>query len=54
MVVSTEILYHFNCEECSKWWSISDSTKKVIHGSSWNCPYCGYAQTVTNLMKPNL
>ena len=35
---SKEILYHFNCGKCNKWWSVSDyhllSNKVII------CPHC--------------
>ena len=37
---SKEILYHFNCGKCNKWWSISDHhllSKNII-----TCPHCGH------------
>jgi len=33
---SIEKLYHFNCDRCSKWWTIGDWTKQPII-----CPWCG-------------
>tara|TARA_Y100000310_G_C20701879_1_gene830743 strand:+ start:3008 stop:3193 length:186 start_codon:yes stop_codon:yes gene_type:complete len=40
-----EILYHFNCGKCNKWWSIADhhllsKENKLI------CPYCGHKEEV--------
>ncbi|MEM9152261.1 MAG: hypothetical protein AAGB19_17640 [Cyanobacteria bacterium P01_F01_bin.3] len=38
MKVSLELLFHFSCDRCSKWWTIADF--------EWNqakvtCPHCG-------------
>jgi ssDNA-binding Zn-finger/Zn-ribbon topoisomerase 1 len=35
---STEILTHFNCPKCKKWWAIGDFPKdrKKVY-----CPWCG-------------
>jgi|TARA_R110002020_G_scaffold462594_1_gene682193 DNA-directed RNA polymerase subunit RPC12/RpoP len=45
---SKEILYHFNCGKCSKWWSISDyhlfSNDKLKNKIT--CPYCGHKEEV--------
>ena len=35
--VSIEILYHFNCRQCNKWWSIGDFDAAI---DSISCPYC--------------
>lgn len=42
MITKKEILIHFMCEYCNKWWSIGDApidTKK-----KWYCPWCGKEQ----------
>lgn len=42
ITVSTEILFHFSCDRCGKWWSVGD----------WNpqpkmyCPHCGTTQEI--------
>jgi transcription elongation factor Elf1 len=51
---SKEILYHFNCGKCNKWWSIADyhllskdvpkNNKKVPN--LLTCPYCGHKEEV--------
>jgi len=44
---SKEILYHFNCGKCNKWWSIAD-----YHLFSNNvpmlitCPHCGHNEEI--------
>ena len=45
--VSKEILYHFNCGKCNKWWSVSDyhllsldNTKKIT------CPHCEHKSNI--------
>lgn len=35
---SVEILHHFSCGKCKKWWSIGDATKDK---KEWFCPWCG-------------
>lgn len=35
---SIEILNHFNCSFCKKWWTIGDAPKSE---SKWFCPWCG-------------
>ena len=32
---SVEKLFHFNCSDCKKWWTIGDFDIQEIH-----CPYC--------------
>lgn len=36
---SVEILFHFNCYRCGKWWSIGDCPKDVL--TQTICPHCG-------------
>lgn len=31
-----EILHHFKCNDCKKWWSIADWTKT----QTMSCPFC--------------
>ena len=41
-MISTEILSHFQCRECNRWWSIGDwKPKKYIF-----CPHCETVFTV--------
>jgi len=35
---STEILNHFKCRYCKKWWTISDAPKAK---KRWFCTWCG-------------
>ncbi len=44
MKASLEILAHFNCESCSKWWSIGDNVPRL--GGVLHCPHCGFKNTV--------
>ena len=44
---TTELLYHFNCGECSNWWSYAST--ESWWSKSWepekrmlSCPHCGY------------
>ena len=42
MEYSKEIIYHFTCESCERWWSIaleSDLKQKEV---SWTCPWCSH------------
>ena len=32
---SVETLYHFNCDDCGGYWSLSDSLPEII-----TCPHC--------------
>jgi hypothetical protein len=36
---SKEVLFHFSCEKCKKWWSIGDAPEDR---EEWFCPWCGY------------
>lgn len=38
MIVSLEKLFHFQCAECEKWWTIGDFDK--IYQPYLNCPFC--------------
>ncbi len=44
--VSVELLRHFQCGHCEKWWSIGDAPPDR---AIWYCPWCGG----TNLIKEN-
>ena len=47
---SKETLYHFNCGECNKWWSIADYhffSKEVL--SLVICPHCGHKEEVKEI-----
>ena len=35
---SLEILSHFSCPQCKKWWSIGDAPTDK---DEWFCPWCG-------------
>lgn len=45
---TTELLYHFKCGECLRWWSIGDHQFNGI--DEMTCPHCGKIQDV----QPNL
>ena len=36
--VSVELLHHFNCGQCRRWWSVGDY--KGPH--RLHCPHCGH------------
>jgi len=40
MKYSIEMLYHFQCEHCSQWWSIGDADIDEVR----YCPHCGKMQ----------
>ena len=42
MNYSHEKIYHFTFEECSLWWSIAGTNKKVEKKPAWYCPWCGH------------
>ncbi len=42
---STETLYHFNCDECGRWWSVGDHQISV-GCETMTCPHCGIEQRV--------
>ena len=38
---TTELLYHFNCGKCKKWWSYATTQEKDMEDESMHCPHCG-------------
>ena len=36
-----ELLHHFSCQHCGKWWSIGDAP---VEKQEWFCPWCGEKQ----------
>ncbi len=36
--VSLELLYHYQCDACQKWWSVADITPQP--GETVWCPHC--------------
>lgn len=38
-MTSLEVLSHFSCGKCSKWWSIGDAV--LEDRTDWFCPWCG-------------
>jgi DNA-directed RNA polymerase subunit RPC12/RpoP len=36
--VSREVLMHFQCGKCKKWWTIGDAAENK---TDWICPWCG-------------
>ena len=50
---SKEIIYHFNCGKCNKWWSIADyhllsldNLKNLHYKEPITCPHCGHKEKV--------
>ena len=42
---SKEILYHFNCGKCNKWWSISDyHLLSIKDNKKVTCPHCKHTE----------
>ncbi len=48
---SKEILYHFNCGKCNKWWTIADH-HLLVNDNKITCPHCGH-KDVTKEIKSN-
>ena len=44
-----ELLSHFRCGQCDKWWSISDAPAAK---TNWFCPWCGKEQNISELLEP--
>lgn len=40
---SVELLVHFNCGACGKWWSVGDAP---VEKTNWFCPWCGHEQQI--------
>ena len=58
---SKEILYHFNCGKCNKWWSIADyhlfsndvpKDKETVHNMII-CPHCEHKEEVIEVKNDN-
>lgn len=49
MIVSLELLYHYNCDTCKKWWTIADFVVKPGHQIF--CPHCGYFNTIDEVVE---
>lgn len=47
---STEILVHFQCGECKKWWTIGDAP---IEKTEWVCPWCGALRKIESINSTN-
>jgi phage FluMu protein Com len=45
--LSQEILNHFGCEHCKRWWSMG--SVKFELGQQLNCPWCGELNTITEI-----
>ena len=54
---SKEILYHFNCGKCNKWWSVPDyhlfsknvPKNKEMVPNVIICPHCGHKEKVIEI-----
>lgn len=46
---STELLVHFNCGACQKWWSVGDAPPDK---ENWFCPWCGTEQKIQIITHP--
>ena len=45
--LSRDVLHHFQCGNCKRWWSIGDAHKvDIVDHRQWYCPWCGYQQIV--------
>ena len=42
MKYSKEIIYHFTCESCERWWSIALENELTNKEVSWACPWCSH------------
>tara|TARA_B100001079_G_C15961387_1_gene319331 strand:+ start:319 stop:531 length:213 start_codon:yes stop_codon:yes gene_type:complete len=57
-----ELLYHFNCGKCTKWWSYAKTpdNKEEIHKQkveAMHCPHCGtkgYLKIKDKFFKENI
>ena len=48
-----ETLFHFDCGECSNWWSyagILENNEYILMQRAMTCPHCGY-KTMIKLKK---
>jgi hypothetical protein len=47
---SKEVLTHFLCEDCKKWWTVGDWEQE----NNMCCPYCGIVHyDFKEVLKPN-
>ena len=42
-MTSLEIIFHFTCEVCRKWWSVAQESIDWKPEEMY-CPHCGYKQ----------
>lgn len=40
-IISEEIIFHFRCGVCDRWWSVGDAPQVK---KEWFCPWCGVKQ----------
>lgn len=56
MQVYLELLYHYRCDKCQKWWSIGDIAPEITQ--KVYCPHCQHPDVVDIISKvtsiPNL
>lgn len=46
--VNLELLYHYQCDHCKKWWTIGDIIPKT--GSLIYCCHCGQGNTIEGVV----
>lgn len=51
MQVSLELLFHYKCDRCQKWWSVADIHPVI--DASVSCPHCGERSEVEGLQDGN-
>lgn len=46
---SVEVLTHYNCKACGKWWTIGDHFVILEHlkPKVMYCPHCGFKHSMT-------
>jgi len=48
--VSKEILYHFQCGKCNKWWSVSDyHLLSLNYDKKITCPHCEHKENIIDI-----
>lgn len=45
---SIEVLYHFSCNNCGKWFSVADIEASL--GDSMACPHCHEVSVVNEIL----
>lgn len=48
MKASLELLFHYRCDRCQKWWSVADI--RPVAGATVRCPHCGDRNTVDGMI----